>query len=105
LASYWRNATRQYEAGLFREIASIRVSARGRELLDLLGPFVVEMANKTAGPPDKEGWIRCDIPIESIEFGVREILRLGVDVEVLSPATLRTALRQTLEQLIRLYKR
>lgn len=104
LASYWMNAARQYEAGLYREIASIRISARGRELLDLLGPLVVEMANKTAGPPDKAGWIRCDIPIEFIEFGVREILRLGVDVEVLSPAALRNALRQTLEQVVRVYQ-
>jgi predicted DNA-binding transcriptional regulator YafY len=104
LASYWTKAASQYEAGMFRETASIRISPRGRELLELMGLLVAERAKNTSGPPDEAGWIRCDIPIESIEFGVRDILRLGADAEVLAPFALRKALKQTLGQLVQTYK-
>ena len=93
LAAHWQEAARAYEAGLFREQAEIKLSARGMTLLDLLGPFVKDSASKSA-KRDRAGWTRCTVPIESIGQGAREFMRLGGEVEVLGPAALRARIAE-----------
>lgn len=99
LAAHWAQSARAYEAGVYREQAQVRLSPRGWALLGLLGPHVVEAAARSAAPPDRRGWIRCTLPIESVSFGIRELMRLGEDVEVLGPKPLRTQLSRTLQRL------
>lgn len=103
LAAWWSQSSREYEAGSYRDTATIRLSPRGRSLIELLGPYVEEAVAKTAGKPDKRGWIRCTIPLESCEHGVSELLRLGADVVVVSPAEVRTRMAQTLRDALRRY--
>lgn len=103
LADFWTRSSREYETGAYHEHATVRLSPRGRSMLELLGPYVVESAAKTASAPDKDGWVRCTIPMESINFGIRELMRLGEEVEVLAPATLRAQMRQTLSAVAALY--
>jgi predicted DNA-binding transcriptional regulator YafY len=84
----------------YRTSATVRLSPRGRTLLELLGPYVEKSFFETAGVPDRKGWVTCTIPLENDDFGVRELLRLGQEVEVVSPRSLRSqmtdALRNTL---------
>jgi predicted DNA-binding transcriptional regulator YafY len=94
LAAHWREATREYEAGVYHEQAEVRLSPRGVYMLDLLGPYVVRAAAETAGKPDRKGWIRCALPLESIDFGIRELMRLGDEVRVLGPPELRARLAE-----------
>jgi predicted DNA-binding transcriptional regulator YafY len=103
LASYWRRSSREYELGNYRGSALVRISPRGRSLISLLGPYVEAAVVKTAGQPDKEGWLRCTIPVESGDFGIRELLRLGDDLEVLAPGPLRIQVRQALRRMLRHY--
>lgn len=103
LASYWTKSSREYELGNYRGTAVVRLSPRGRSLINLLGPYVEAAVAKTAGRPDKQGWLRCTIPVESGDFGIRELLRLGEDLEVIAPATLRAQMRQALRQTLRRY--
>lgn len=102
LAAFWARSSRDYEASTYRARATIRLSPRGRALADLLGPYVEAAVVATAGKPDREGWVRCTIPLETAEHGVRELMRLGTEVEVIAPAPLRRqmaqALRSTLER-------
>jgi predicted DNA-binding transcriptional regulator YafY len=102
LAAWWTEASREYELATYRGTATIRLSPRGRLLVDLLGPYVVKAVEKTASNPDRQGWIRCTIPVESPQGGIRELMRLGEEVEVISPDALRAqlieALRNTLER-------
>jgi predicted DNA-binding transcriptional regulator YafY len=100
LAAYWVRSSRAFEIESYRESATIRLSPRGRSLLELLGPYVVDAVAKTAGKPDRRGWVRCTIPLESAEFGIRELMRLGEDVEVISPAALRTQMVATLRKMM-----
>ena len=72
-------------------------------LIDLLGPYVRDAVTKTAGKPDRRGWVRCTIPIESSDDGLRELLRLRDDVEVLAPAALRAAMAAALRSTLRRY--
>lgn len=88
LVGYWRTACRAYEAGIYREEAEVLLSPHGMRLLELFGPHVLSAAERTATKPDKYGWAHCRLPIESIEFGVRELMRLGEDVRVLGPRNL-----------------
>jgi len=79
--------------------AALILRCFGQHLLEKMA------ANPLAGPPDQAGWIRCDFPFESIEYGVRDLLRLGAEVEVLGPAALREAMRETVSQIAGFYER
>lgn len=103
LAAHWRETSRSYETSLYRETATIRVSPQGWALLDLLGAHISQAARQTAGRPDKLGWRRCHVPMESADAGIREFLRLGSDIEVLAPAPVRRAMAETLSKLARMY--
>lgn len=105
LASYWTRSSREYELGSYRGYATVRLSPRGRTLIKLLGPYVEAAVAKSAGQTDPQGWLRCTIPVESGDFGIRELLRLGEDLEVLAPRPLRMELRQALRRILRNYGR
>jgi predicted DNA-binding transcriptional regulator YafY len=104
LAGYWQKSSRDYEAGVYREQAEVRLSQDGFARLNLLGPYVMEAAAKTARKPDRQGWVRCTVPIESIDYGVRELMRLGEDVEVLGPPALRARMAAKLEATSKRYR-
>ncbi|HEY6985490.1 MAG TPA: WYL domain-containing protein, partial [Rhodanobacteraceae bacterium] len=89
LAAHWQEAVREYEAGVYHEHADVVLSPKGIYMLDLLGPYVQRAAGQTAGKPDRNGWVRCTLPLESIDFGIRELMRLGDEVRVLGPPELR----------------
>ena len=74
-----------------------------RSLLDLLGPYVKAAAQETA-TPERDGWVRCRIPIESPNHGVQELLRLHEEVELLGPPALRKLLPATLANMTRHHK-
>jgi predicted DNA-binding transcriptional regulator YafY len=104
LASYWTRSSREYELGNYRGNATVRLSPRGLSLIGLLGPYVEAAVVQTAGRPDKQGWIRCTIPVESGDFGIRELLRLGEELEVLGPPALRGRVEQSLRRILRPYE-
>ena len=91
LAAHWRDAVRDYEAGVYHETADVRLSPTGVYWLELLGPYVMTAAAATAGEPDRKGWVRCRLPLESIEFGVRQLMQLGDEIVVEGPPALRAA--------------
>jgi predicted DNA-binding transcriptional regulator YafY len=105
LAAHWAQSSRDYELGTYREHATIRLSPRGRAILDLLGPYVVQEAEKSLGKADGQGWVQCTIPLESAEFGIRELMRLGEEVQIISPASLRTQMVRTLRKTLACYTR
>ncbi|MEO8104621.1 MAG: transcriptional regulator, partial [Betaproteobacteria bacterium] len=51
----------------------------------------------------RTGWVRCTLPLESIEFGVRELMRLRSEVIVTGPPALRTQLVMTAGRMARLH--
>jgi predicted DNA-binding transcriptional regulator YafY len=103
LAAWWSQSSREYEMQSYRGTASVRLSPRGLALVDGLGPYVAQATAQTAGSPDDHGWVSCTIPIESIEYAVRELMRLGADLEVVAPPALRSAMAQALRDTLLRY--
>jgi predicted DNA-binding transcriptional regulator YafY len=103
LATHWENSSRAYESSVWREEAQVRLSPNGVKLLELLGPVVTHAARESA-QADCDGWVRCTIPIESIGHGVRELMRLCEDVEVLGPPALRARMKETLVAISHRYR-
>jgi len=104
LSAHWPKAVRAYEAGLNRLAASVRLSPQGRSMLHLFGLHVVEHAGQTATCPEEAGRVRCELLLESTEFGVRDLLRLGTDVEMLAPSELYDALKRAASGVVDIYR-
>lgn len=85
LADFWQQTCRRFEAELRQIEASIEVSERGWQRLQNL-----RIPHQTLTRPASEsGWLCVTLPVESIEHGARQMLSLGAEVRVLSPAALQ----------------
>jgi predicted DNA-binding transcriptional regulator YafY len=105
LAAYWQGWIKDFEDRLYKAKATLRLSPEAMKRLSLLAPPVGEMARRTARKPDKKGWVRVEIPIESVSHAVGEVLRLGAGVEVLAPPELRTRMADIAAELGAIYRR
>lgn len=105
LAAYWEAWSKDFEARLYRGRAVLRLSPLGVQRLRALAPPVGEMAARTAARPDKQNWVRVEIPIESVNHAVTDVLRLGAEAEVLAPPELRQKLMDNTAALSALYAR
>jgi predicted DNA-binding transcriptional regulator YafY len=104
LPSYWASSVSDFRAGLYRDEARIRLSPEGRQRMrETMSSAVVAAADQTAAAADDQGWVTVVVPIESVEHAHGEFLRLGADVEILAPATLRDRMQQTARSLGLLY--
>ncbi len=104
LAAHWEASSSAYEAGVYREEAIVRISPKGLARLESLGPTIAAAAVDSAGEPNRDGWVRCRLPLESFELGVRDMLRLGEEVEVLGPPAFRAQIAKTLKALAARYR-
>ncbi|MCI4066535.1 WYL domain-containing protein [Micromonospora sp. R77] len=104
LPAWWRAHVVDFRSRLQRDEATIRLSPRGRERLrEIASDAVVAAVDATAGPPDEAGWVRAVVPVESPTHAHGDLLRLGAEVEVLSPTALRDRLAATAAALAVLY--
>ncbi|MEV8596512.1 WYL domain-containing protein [Streptomyces sp. NPDC052012] len=91
LGAYWARSSQRMEAALRQQTALLRLSPRGQKLLPMQFGAAGRQALDGAGPPDAEGWVEVELPVESEAVAVGDLLRLGPEAEVLGPAGLRQA--------------
>ena len=104
LASYWRASSEAFLAVMYSGRATVRLSARGLQLLPhLVDPWVARFTAESAAEAGPDGWTDAVIPIESEEIAVDQILRLGAEVEVVAPQGLRRRIAAAADGLARLY--
>lgn len=104
LAAYWTAYLDDFRARRHTGTATIRLSPRGRRrLADNVPAEVVRAVECTAAAVGDDGWVEAVIPTESTEHACGELLRLGVDVEVVAPPELRRAMAATVETLAGVY--
>lgn len=94
LAAYWTETSRRLEAALRQDTARLRLSPRGRKLLPMQFGAAGARAVAEAGPPDADGWVEVELPVESEAVATGDLLRLGVEAEVLGPPGLRRAVTE-----------
>lgn len=105
LARYWGEWSKDFEARLLKERATIEISPAGRRLLRDVSTAAYEALmseNKTCKP---EGWVRAEIPIESIDLAKRQLLSLGAEVKVVEPPALRVAIANEARAVAAHYRR
>ncbi len=98
LAAHWPQAVAQFESRLMAGRATVRLSPQGMEILRAVQSAAAEEALRTQRPaPGAQGaagWLECELPIEAEADAARQLLRLGTELEVLAPASLRAAVAQ-----------
>jgi predicted DNA-binding transcriptional regulator YafY len=92
LAETWAESTAAYEQSIPVLDVTLRVrSDRLEWLADALGP--TQMRTATVGDdPERDGWARMDVRVESVGEAMRQLLPFGGAVEVLAPQELRDEL-------------
>jgi predicted DNA-binding transcriptional regulator YafY len=103
LAGYWHAHVEEFRTGLYTADAVIRVApaavpgaaqSLGRPAADAIA----------AGATDPDGWVRATVPIESESHACQQFLRLGADLEVVEPPSLRARLADTAARLAAIYQ-
>lgn len=103
LARFWTGWSRDFEARLMRERAVVKLSPLGRRILrdtSAAAAEAVETAHQACQPV---GWVKAEIPVESLETATLQLLRLGAEIEVLAPASLRAAIASETARVAALY--
>jgi predicted DNA-binding transcriptional regulator YafY len=103
LAQHWAKAARDYEVNTYPIMATVRLSPIGLSRIGLLGSHVAETVARSSRQADKEGWVTCTLPLEGIDGGVGELLRLREEVRVQAPISLRRAMAKALARLTAYY--
>jgi predicted DNA-binding transcriptional regulator YafY len=92
LAAWWRQTSTRFERSLRNAIVRVRLSPRGvRALPVAVGADVAVDALELAGPPDPDGWTEAELGLENPDIAAHQLLGLGTDVEIISPAEVRAA--------------
>ena len=105
LTRYWAESIQRFEAGLYRATAVVRASPKGLGRLKYLSDAVAKAVEQATAKPDRKGWQRVTIPIESVDHAAAELMRVGAECEVIAPAELRERMAQSAGAMARLYGR
>lgn len=103
LATYWADSTERLQNALHHSTADLLVSPDALRLLPVHFGTAGARAAAQAGPPDQDGWVRVQLPVEARAVAVSDILRLGADAEVLGPPELRRAVAEAVTTLATRY--
>jgi predicted DNA-binding transcriptional regulator YafY len=102
LAAHWRASTDRLEAELYPNRARVRLSPVGFRLLEpLTSPFV--RAHADIGPPDGQGYRLVTLPVGSLWQASSDLLRFGLEAEVIDPPELRAKIAEIGRRLVQSY--
>ncbi|MFD7416178.1 helix-turn-helix transcriptional regulator [Kitasatospora purpeofusca] len=104
LAAFWEARAAGFARSLLRETVTLRLGPPGLALLPrLLEPLAAREALASAGEPDGQGRVTVRLPVESLDVGYEEVLRLGPEAEVLEPPALRQRFAEAAARAAALY--
>jgi predicted DNA-binding transcriptional regulator YafY len=103
LPKHWRDTTANFEREIYVGVARVRATRRGIGRLKDISQRVKEEIEAQPVEFDADGYATLDVPIEEEEWAAREMTRVGAEVEVLEPATLRERMRDIARRLAGYY--
>ncbi len=101
LAEHWNASVAGYESLLPPVDVEARVSTHGFEELEWMTRTSGRAIKAHAVLPD--GWTRCTLAFESLDDAYLDLMRLGADVEILAPGSLRSRMAATARALAAIY--
>lgn len=103
LAKHWTKSTREFEARLLSERAVVKLSPAGVRLLRDVSPTAHHAVETDGRPCKPAGWVTAEIPVETLDSAARQLLRLGDDIEVISPPALRAEIASQAARVAQVY--
>ncbi|MGA8114921.1 MAG: WYL domain-containing protein [Actinocatenispora sp.] len=104
LGGFWADRAAAFERSIMTGTATVRLSPEGaRALRYAVDRTSAADALAGADPPDEYGWVTVRLAIESVPIAHQDLLRLGVDAEVLAPPELRAMIADTVRTLDQRY--
>ena len=103
LGAHWHAQLAEFDARRHTDEAVLRLTPAGVTRLRSLPDAAFATAVAATGTATADGWTLATVPIESVDHAHDELLRLGADVEVLSPPALRARLTATVRALAERY--
>lgn len=89
LPKHWRESTSSFEREIYIGVAKVRATKRGISRLKDISQRVKDEIEAQPLDFDEEGFATLLVPIEEETWAAREMQRVGAEVIVLEPATLR----------------
>jgi predicted DNA-binding transcriptional regulator YafY len=104
LAAVWAEWAADFERRLHRDEATVRLSPAGLNRIPyLMTRAMARNVRDAIGEPGPDGWTTVTLPIESVDHAHADFLRLGADVQVLSPPELVDMMRASITDMIGFY--
>jgi len=104
LATYWAQSLAEYEASRPQVEVRVRIARAAVPALDrVLAPRDRAALREAAAAASGGDWLALIVPFERPEHAHRDLLGLGDQVEVLSPAELRERIAATARTVAALY--
>ena len=89
LPAHWQQATQSFEREIYIGLARVRATRIGISRLKDISQRVKDAIDAQALVFDADGWAELDVPVEEDTWAAREMTRVGAEVEVLAPQSLR----------------
>jgi predicted DNA-binding transcriptional regulator YafY len=103
LPKHWRDSTSSFEREIYVGVARVRATRRGVGRLKDISQRVKEEIEAQTLEFDDDGFALLDVPIEEETWAAREMTRVGAEVEVLEPPTLRERMTDIARRLANFY--
>lgn len=103
LPRHWRESTASFEHEIYTDVARVRATRSGVSRLKDISQRVKDEIEAQAPQYDADGWAEFNVPIEEERWASREMTRVGAEVEVLAPATLRARMTEIARTLAGFY--
>jgi predicted DNA-binding transcriptional regulator YafY len=103
LASYWAQSVARFEAELYTDYADVLATPAGLRDLRYLNAAAARAVAEAKPSRRRDGRVALRIPVESVDHGAGQLLRLAPEVEVTGPDRLREAMILRLRRVAALY--
>ncbi len=105
LAIAWAQCAREFEARIYTATMTVRISDVGLHRIQaFLSPFQVSAIRSAETTLDETGWTTVDVPVESLDHALWDVLKMAPHIEVLAPPELRQRVAETATQLAKLHQ-
>jgi predicted DNA-binding transcriptional regulator YafY len=105
LEDYWRAGTQRLEADLHQNLATIRLSPRGVEILEVFASPFVRATMRIESEAEADGWRVAVMAVGTIREACVALQRFGAEAEVLEPPELRARMAKVAAAMNTIYRR